>query len=189
MYLDEYNSPHNEKLIKSSEFPMEESKLDNSQKSEEYDIIKTISAKRTYSDLMKFSSIEINENINKINKTCLEKNIEKEIEGFPKYLGGSVIKGYALKNFNAASLKIGDELYLKRERKILIDEKKLKKKEKKNINLNKGFNDNIIRILTKNQEVFFFYSIFLTMNKNYYFFANFLFSPRLEKSKMNTQKY
>lgn len=151
----EYNSPHNDKLINNAELAIEESKVDNSQKSEEYDIIKTISAKRTYSDLMKYSPLEkIDENINKITKTCFEKTQENEVNGFPKFLGGTVIKGFALKNFNAGSLKMGDELYLKREKKILVDEKKLKKKEKKNNNFNKGINDNIIRILTKNQEVY-----------------------------------
>lgn len=130
----------------------EESKADNNQDPEkDSHLLKSLySTKRTYSDLMNF--VERKKDLPNVTEDFNEK------EGFPKYLGSSIIKGYALKNFNSSHLKDGDELYLKREKKVLADEKKNNKLKKQNSN--KGFNDNIIRILSKNNEVDKFNSIF-----------------------------
>lgn len=49
-------------------------------------------------------------------------------------------------------MKKGDEIYLQREKKILLSDQNKKKKTKQNLN-NKGFNDFIIRILSRTQEV------------------------------------
>ena len=71
--------------------------------------------KRPYSEVSKASEIKIHE----------------KITDFPKFLGTAMIKGYTLRSFNLAYLKKGEEIYLKREKKVLIDEKK-KKKNKPN---------------------------------------------------------
>ena len=95
--------------------------------------------KRPYSDILKSAASDL--------KTD---SSGKNVEGFPKYMGSAHIKGYSIRSFNVAYLKKGDELYLKREKKVLIDDKK--KKKTKPIT-SKNFNDNIIRILTRTQEV------------------------------------
>jgi hypothetical protein len=104
--------------------------------------------KRPYSDIEKGES-SMEKPI-----ACLSERKIGEKSDFPRNIGKAIIKGYTLRSFNLSHLKKGDELFLKREKKVLIDDNKKKKKTKPITN--KGLNDNIIRILTRNQEVFSF---------------------------------
>ena len=113
--------------------------------------------KQTYFPLKRnCTELERNDQMTE-NGNYVSETKSKILGDFPKFIGKAMIKGYTLRSFNLSHLKRGDELYLKRERKMLLEDKNPKKKTKPNIN--KGINDNIIRILTPNQEVithFFF---------------------------------
>ena len=113
--------------------------------------------KQTYFPLKRnCTELERNDQMTE-NGNYVSETKSKILGDFPKFIGKAMIKGYTLRSSNLSHLKRGDELYLKRERKMLLEDKNPKKKTKPNIN--KGINDNIIRILTPNQEVithFFF---------------------------------
>ena len=114
--------------------------------------------KQTYFPLKRnYTELERNDQMTENGNYSVSETKSKMLGDFPKFIGKAMIKGYTLRSFNLSHLKRGDELYLKRERKMLLEDKNPKKKTKPNIN--KGINDNIIRILTPNQEVithFFF---------------------------------
>ena len=107
--------------------------------------------KQTFFPLKRnYTQLERNDQETEIGSVSENKN--KILGGFPKFIGKAIIKGYTLRSFNLSHLKRGDELYLKREKKMLLEEKNPKKKTKPTINKG-GINDNIIRISTPNQEV------------------------------------
>lgn len=108
--------------------------------------------KQTFFPLKRnYTQLERNDQETEIGSYSVSETKNKIIGAFPKYIGKAIIKGYTLRSFNLSHLKRGDEFYLKREKKMLLEEKIPKKKTKPITN--KGINDNIIRILTPNQEV------------------------------------
>lgn len=108
--------------------------------------------KQTFFPLKRnYTQLERNDQETEIGSYNASETKNKILGGFPKIIGKAIIKGYTLRSFNLSHLKRGDELYLKREKKMLLEDKNPKKKTKPVIN--KGINDNIIRILTPNQEV------------------------------------